>query len=198
MSKNQVVLLGTKGGPAIRPGTRMPTSILLQMDGQTILIDAGLGVTRGICDAGVALTDLDAIIITHLHSDHYLELGPLFHTAWTAGLARSIPVIGPQGLDAYWTGFQQSMDFDISLRLRDEGRPEFAPLADIQVIQEGQFQLGSLSMDVIRNAHPPIDDSFALRLTGQAHSVVPSGDPRPILDMLDFAKGDAVLRKEAV
>jgi len=198
MHKNQVVLLGTKGGPAIRPGTRMPTSILVQLDGQTILVDAGLGVSRGICDAGVALTDLDAIVITHLHSDHYLELGALFHTAWTAGLNRPIPVIGPQGLDRYWASFQQAMEFDISLRLRDEGRPNFAPLADIQVIEPGQMQLGPLTMDVLRNAHPPIEDSFALRLTGQDHCVVLSGDTAPIPEMVEFAKDADLLVHEAM
>ena len=99
MRANQVTLLGTKGGPAIRPGTRMPTSILVEIDGQTILVDAGLGVSRGLCDAGVALTDLDAILITHLHSDHYLELGPLLHTAWTAGLSNPIPIMVRKG----WT-----------------------------------------------------------------------------------------------
>jgi ribonuclease BN (tRNA processing enzyme) len=197
-SQNQVVLLGTKGGPAIRPGTRMPTSILVQLDGQTILVDAGLGVSRGICDAGVALTDLDAIVITHLHSDHYLELGPLLHTAWTAGLSRPIPIIGPKGLDAYWAGFQQSMAFDISLRLRDEGRPDFAPLADIQVIEPGRMQIGPLTMDVIRNAHPPIIDSFALRLTGKNHSVALSGDTAPIPEMVDFAKDADLLVHEAM
>ena len=80
-----VALMGVKGGPAIRPGSNMPTSILLQLGGKTILVDAGLGVTRGICDQGVALTDIDMIFITHMHSDHYLELGPIFHTEWTAG-----------------------------------------------------------------------------------------------------------------
>src|SRR6056297_3920502 len=122
---DNLALMGVKGGPAIRPGSHMPTSMLLRMAGKTIVVDAGLGVARGICDQGVALTDIDLIVITHLHSDHYLELGPLLHTAWTAGLNRAVPVIGPKGLDAYWRGFQASMAFDINLRMRDEGRCDF-------------------------------------------------------------------------
>ena len=88
MSDNYVALLGTKGGPAIRPGSSMPTSSLYALNGQKIIVDCGLGVTKGLVDQGMQLKDLSLIIISHLHSDHYLELGPLLHTAWTAGVGR--------------------------------------------------------------------------------------------------------------
>ncbi len=198
MRANKVTLLGTKGGPAIRPGTRMPTSILVQMDGQTILLDAGLGVSRGLCDAGVALTDLDAILITHLHSDHYLELGPLLHTAWTAGLNKPIPIYGPEGLDHYWAGFLNAMSFDVELRLRDEGRPALEPLAQVRTLEPGQMDLGPLKVTTIRNAHPPITDSYALRFDGAHHSVVLSGDTAPIAEMVELARGADLLVHEAM
>lgn len=41
---NRVVLLGTKGGPAIRAGGAMPTSSLLEMDGRRAVMDAPLRV----------------------------------------------------------------------------------------------------------------------------------------------------------
>lgn len=195
---NSVTLLGTKGGPAIRPSTRMPTSILVQIDGMTVLVDAGLGVARGLCDAGVALTDLDAIVITHLHSDHYLELGPLMHTAWTAGLARTVPIYGPTGLAHYWHGFLNAMSFDVELRLRDEGRPPLEPLLDVHVLEEGESDLGTLKMTALRNAHPPIEDSFALRFEGASQTVVLSGDTAPIPEMVDFAKDSDLLVHEAM
>ncbi|SFL31921.1 MBL fold metallo-hydrolase [Shimia haliotis] len=195
---NSVTLLGTKGGPAIRPGTRMPTSILLQMDGMTILVDAGLGATRALCDAGVALTELDAIVITHLHSDHYLELGPLMHTAWTAGLARTVPLYGPSGLARYWHGFLNAMSFDVDLRLRDEGRPPLEPLLDVHLLEEGETRLGDLKMSAIRNEHPPIEDSFALRFEGTDKIVVLSGDTAPIPEMAPFALGADLLVHEAM
>ncbi|MCP4818217.1 MAG: MBL fold metallo-hydrolase [Shimia sp.] len=195
---NSVTLLGTKGGPAIRPGTRMPTSILVQMDGMTVLVDAGLGVARGLCDAGVALTDLDAIVITHLHSDHYLELGPLMHTAWTAGLARTVPIYGPAGLAHYWYGFLNAMSFDVELRLRDEGRPPLEPLLDVHVLEEGETAVGALKMTALRNEHPPIEDSFALRFEGASQTVVLSGDTAPISEMAPFAKDADLLVHEAM
>ncbi len=176
----------------------MPTSILVRLAGQVILVDAGLGVSRAVCDAGVALTDLDAIIVTHMHSDHYLELGPLMHTAWTAGLKRVVPIYGPAGLTAYWQGFLASMEADISLRIADEGRPALEPLADIRLLNAGQFTIGSVTIDAIRNEHPPLIDSFALRLTGDGKSATLSGDTAPIDAMIDFAKDTDLLVHEAM
>lgn len=194
---DSVALMGVKGGPAIRPGSQMPCSTLLRLAGKTILIDAGLGATRGICDQGVALTDIDMIFVTHLHSDHYLELGPLFHTAWTAGLNRPVPVIGPKGLDVYWAGFQLAMSFDIDLRIRDEGRCDFNGLAEISVLAESAEHCG-INVTAMRNMHPPITDSFALRFEANGKSVVLSGDTAYMPEMAAFAKGADLLVHEAM
>ncbi|TLP48271.1 MBL fold metallo-hydrolase [Cohaesibacter sp. CAU 1516] len=195
---NSVTLLGTKGGPAIRPGTPMPTSMLVEMDGQRLLVDAGLGVTRGVCDAGVALTELDAILITHLHSDHYLELGPLLHTAWTAGLKKPLTVWGPDGLAHYWEKFLDSMAFDIELRVRDEGRPDLASLVTIERLAQGCFSFNGLLIETMLNVHPPIEESYALKISGSHHRVVLSGDTAPMEAMVTFAKGADLLVHEAM
>ncbi|SFI48206.1 MBL fold metallo-hydrolase [Jannaschia pohangensis] len=180
MSDDWVALLGVKGGPAIRPGSNMPTSILVRIGGRTVLVDAGLGVARGVCDQGVPLTGIDLIVVTHLHSDHYLELGPLLHTAWTAGLTRPVPIIGPAGLDDYWRHFLSSMAFDIDLRIADEGRVPLAPLAQIATLNDGVvFNEDGLKIEAIRNHHPPIEDSFALRLRAGGKCLVLSGDTAP-------------------
>ncbi|MDJ1017381.1 MAG: MBL fold metallo-hydrolase [Paracoccaceae bacterium] len=194
-----VHLLGVKGGPAIRPGSHMPTSVLVRIGGKTILVDAGLGAARGVCDAGVALPEIDLILITHLHSDHYLELGPLLHTTWTAGLSKTIPLIGPEGLDDYWRHFLRSMAFDIELRIRDEGRNDLTGCADISVLREGAvWSEGGLTIRAMRNVHPPIEDSFALRIEAEGRSVVISGDTAPMDAMVEFARGADVLVHEAM
>ena len=100
-------------------------------------MDCGLGVTKGLVDQGMQLKDLSLIFITHLHSDHFLELGPLIHTAWTAGLKTPVAVYGPPGLAAYWEGFLASMKCDIDLRIEDEGRPDPRSLVTFHVIEEG-------------------------------------------------------------
>lgn len=194
-----ITLLGTKGGPAIRPGSSMPTSILVEMAGKTLLVDAGLGCAAALTRAGITLTDLDAVLITHLHSDHYLELGPLLHTAWTAGLKRPLPIHAPTGLETYWQGFLASMAFDIETRIADEGRPDLATLAPIHVLDDTtHMHFGDLSVSTLRNHHPPIRDSFALKLSGAGKTVVLSGDTAPIPEMVEFARDADLLVHEAM
>jgi ribonuclease BN (tRNA processing enzyme) len=192
-------LLGVKGGPAIRPGSNMPTSMLLRLGGRTIVIDAGLGVTRAICDRGVGLTEIDLVFVTHLHSDHYLEFGPLIHTAWTAGLSRPVTIHGPSGLADYWRGFLASMAFDIAIRIEDEGRPALSELVVIHPLAEGEVlsQYG-LTVTALRNVHPPIEESFALRFEGHGKRIVLSGDTAFLPDLIPFARNVDLLVHEAM
>lgn len=194
-----ISLLGVKGGPAIKPGSNMPSATLIRMAGRTILVDAGLGAARAVCDQGVALTEIDLILITHLHSDHYLELGPILHTAWVSGLVRPIPVIGPAGLSEYWAGFLQSMAFDIELRMADEGRTDLAELTQFSALSEGPvFDQDGLCLTALRNHHPPIKDSFALRFDYAGQRIVHSGDTAAIDGMINFARGADVLVHEVL
>ena len=196
---NWVALLGTKGGPAIRPGSTMPTSSLLSLGDVRIVVDCGLGVTRGIVDQGMALADLRHIFITHLHSDHYLELGPLLHTAWTAGLKSGVEVWGPQGLADYWSAFLLSMKADIDLRIADEGRPDLRGLLAIHEIEEGGVcEIDGIRVSAQRNIHPPLIDTFSLRFEGAAKAVVFSGDTAFFPPLADFARGADLLIHEAM
>ncbi len=194
-----VALLGTKGGPAVRPGSTMPTSSLVSLAGQQIVVDCGLGVTRGLLDQHVDLRTLETVIITHLHSDHYLELGPLLHTAWTAGLKTPVTIWGPTGLQDYWDGFYSSMIADIELRQSDEGRPNFSRLVQINTLDDGKFlDHGELSVTAMRNLHPPLIDTFALSFRTSTRHVVFSGDTAPLPALVDFARGADLLVHEAM
>ena len=197
--RDQVVLLGTKGGPAIRPGSTMPTSSLLVLDGRRVVIDCGLGVARGLIEQGLPLRELSTIFVTHLHSDHYLELGPLLHTAWTAGLATPVTVFGPRGLDAYWSRFVESMRADIELRQHDEGRPEFVSLVTIRALDAGTVvDEEGFRVEAMRNIHPPLVDTFALSFRGSRSHVVFSGDTAPMESLADWASGCDLLVHEAM
>ncbi|MEL6167462.1 MAG: MBL fold metallo-hydrolase [Pseudomonadota bacterium] len=196
---DSVAILGVKGGPAIRPGSNMPTSILLQLAGKIILVDAGLGVSRAVCDQGIALPEIDEIFVTHLHSDHYLELGPLIHTAWVSGRSAPLVVHGPTRLANYWSAFLQSMADDISLRIEDEGRVDLAELVSCQTLQDGQtIRLDDVTVHVMRNEHPPIEDTFALRFEWGERVVVLSGDTAFMPEMIEFARDADLLVHEAM
>ena len=199
MSENYIALLGTKGGPAIRPGSSMPTSNLIFMNGLKIVLDCGLGVTKGLVDQGVELKDLSLIFVSHLHSDHYLELGPLVHTAWTAGLRTPISIYGPDGLEAYWTNFLASMKADIDLRIENEGRPNLHDLITFHVIDEGVvLEQAGIVVTALRTEHPPLIDSFAYSFKTLNIHVVFSGDTAPTKALEEFACGADLLVHEAM
>ncbi|TWI33004.1 MBL fold metallo-hydrolase [Mesorhizobium tianshanense] len=198
-TRDRLVLLGSKGGPALRPGGPWPSSSLLEFGGRTIVVDCGLGVTRGLADTGISLKALDLVFITHLHSDHVLELGPLIHTAWTAGLATPVTVFGPPGTGHYWRRFCQAMEFDIEIRIADEGRPDILDMVSIVEFGEGRvMEERGLKVSALRVDHPPVTDCFALRFEHDGKSVVFSADTAFFPPLADFAKGADILVHEAM
>ena len=208
----ELVLLGTKGGPALRyPGVSfLPTASHLSLPGRSIIIDCGMGVTASMVASGHALNDLTDVFITHYHSDHVIELGGLLHTAWTAGLSHPVAVYGPPGLDVIWDRFCDMMAFDINIRIRDEGR---IPLHDLVKINAYDAQTSApivildeldtdledgLRVQALRNYHPPVHDSFALRFNAGQKSVTFSGDTTYLPALADFAKDTNILVHEAM
>ncbi len=197
--RNRLVLLGTKGGPALRVPGRMPTANLVELGGRGIIVDCGLGVTLRLVEAGFDLRQLDVIVITHLHSDHLLELGPLLLTAWTTGLTRKVTVFGPAGTDAYWQAFLRSMSFDLNIRESDEGRARLVDLVNVRPIAEGVFlDSPALSISAMRVEHPPVTDCFAIRIESESRVITFSADTCHFPPLADFAKGSDILVHEAM
>lgn len=195
----RLVILGSKGGPAIRPGGPSPTASLLEIGGRRIVIDCGLGVSRGLVEAGMALPGLDLIVITHLHSDHVLELGPLIHTAWTAGLKTPVDVWGPKGTQAVWDGFLASLAYDINLRIDDEGRPDIRYLVHIREFGEGVLiDREGLTIEALRVEHPPVTECYAIKISHEGRVVVFSADTAYFPPLARFAQGADILVHEAM
>jgi ribonuclease BN (tRNA processing enzyme) len=197
--QNRLVLLGTKGGPAVRSVTAMPTSSILVMDGKTIIVDCGIGVTRSIVASGVSLLDINAIFITHLHSDHVLELGPLLHTIWTSGLKRSVDVYGPQGIKEYLEAFLQSMQFDNQIRVEDEGRIPLEELINLTIYSEGFVtRLKSIDVHALKVNHPPVEECYALSFYNESEKVVFSADTAYFEPLASFASECDILVHEVM
>jgi ribonuclease BN (tRNA processing enzyme) len=142
---------------------------------------------------------LRCIIITHLHSDHVLELGPLIHTAWTAGLKDKVVVHGPVGTAGLWQSFLASLAYDIAIRIEDEGRPDLAGMVDIREYADGSvFTDDRVKVTALRVLHPPVTDCFALRFDHSAGSVVFSADTTYFPPLAAFARGADILVHEAI
>ena len=183
----------------MRSATAMPTSSMLVMDGKTIIIDCGIGVTRSIVASGVSLLEIDAIFITHLHSDHLLELGPLLHTIWTSGLRRPLDVFGPQGIQEYLDGFLQSMQFDNHIRVEDEGRVPLEELINLTVYTDGFVAgLKSIKVAALKVDHPPVTECYALSFDNENQKIVFSADTAYFEPLAEFANECDVLVHEAM
>lgn len=177
----------------------MPTSHLMRTGEKNIVIDCGLGVTGALARQDTDLTAIDAVFITHLHSDHYLELGPMLHTAWCAGLDRPVPVYGPSALAEYFDFFWKAMTFDIDLRIADEGRPDIRQLVELRPLATGTFTpFSDITCSAMVNRHPPIEESYALRFSAGGKSVVFSGDTAFMNEMIAFARTADLLVHEAM
>ena len=92
-----VFFAGTGGSqPTLRRG--LPASVV-RRGGDRLLIDCGEGTQRQLVSS-IGLADLDEILITHLHADHWLGLPGLLKTFDLRGREAPLRVQGPRGLAA--------------------------------------------------------------------------------------------------
>lgn len=199
LGKNRLVLLGTKGGPAIRAHAPTPSANLLIVENQPYVIDAGYGVTLKLVEHAFPLTALERIFITHHHSDHNLELGNLIYNAWAIGLNAPVEVIGPPGIEPLMKGFFAANQCDIELRIADEGRPDVRQLTKVRSYGEGViFDNGTVTVTALANLHPPLQHSFALKFEFAGKTIVLSGDTAYFPPLAVFAKGADLLLHEVM
>src|SRR5258705_6217643 len=132
LTSDRLILLGTQGGPVIHSYKSSPSASCIIHKDVHYVIDAGYGVSFKLVDAGISLPSLEYIFITHHHSDHNLDLGPLLYNAWVAGLTKTIRVFAPAGLKSLLDFYWQSNRFDIETRIKDEGRPDIRTLVHAQ------------------------------------------------------------------
>jgi len=197
--RTQIVLLGTKGGPRVG-GARKNPATLLKIGGVPYVIDCGYGVCAQLLKAGVPLQTLRYIFLTHMHSDHNLEYGPLVYNAWANGLKQRVDAYGPSTLNHQTAAYFDSMKFDIDIRIDDEGRPDLRKLIAPHEFDDNGLVMENADVRVTatRVRHPPVKDAFAFRFDTQDRSVVISGDTNYSPELIELAKGADVLLHEVL
>src|ERR1041384_7771507 len=173
--RTRIILLGTKGGPTltIRTSRTNPATLIVVND-VPYLIDCGYGVSRQLVSAGIALNRLRYVFITHHHSDHNLEYGPLLYNAWATSQAIMIDVYGPTGLRKMTQNFFEYQKFDIDTRIADEGVSDPRKLVTVHEFESAGTTMVNADVKVTscRVRHPPITQSYAYRFDAKDRSIV--------------------------
>ena len=91
-----VTFLGTAASVPTRG--RSTAATLMARGGERWLFDCGEGTQRQFLRSGLGLVDVDLILLTHLHGDHFLGLPGLIKTFGLRGRDRPLRVVGPKGL----------------------------------------------------------------------------------------------------
>jgi ribonuclease BN (tRNA processing enzyme) len=197
--RSRLILLGTAGGPTPKPNRSAPANAIV-VDGVIYVIDCGNGVARQMVQAGLDLGTIRQVFITHQHSDHNADYGNLLWLAWAAKLHTRVDTWGPPPLTEMTRLFLQMNDYDIRIRMADEGRPPLAPLIVPHDITQGGLVMQDERVKVTAALvqHPPVSPAFAYRFDCPDRSIVFSGDTRPSENLVKLAHGADVLVHEVM
>ncbi len=196
-----VTLLGT-GDPVPRVD-RFGPSILVEAGPYRLLFDTGRGVTQRLVQLDIPLSDIDAVFITHFHSDHLSGLPDLWLTGWLpppwGRRTEPMRVIGPEGLSQILDGFRQAFDHDIQIRLVDEQLPPSGIEFDLAEYSEDGivFDEGGVTVTAFAVDHGEyIKPAYGYRVDFAGRSVVLSGDTRFDENLIDAAQDTDVVIHE--
>jgi ribonuclease Z len=200
-SELRVTLLGTGAGPPVNL-KRYGPSLLVQAGSELLLFDCGRGALIRMTEAGVPLRDVTRLFLTHLHSDHTVDIPDLLLTPWAGRTARAVPleVWGPKGTIEMMDHLQKAFAYDIHIRRDVDERfsPEGIKVVGHDIEQGTVYEKKGVKVTAFVVDHGPVKPAFGYRIDYAGRSVALSGDTRPSENLVEFAKGVDVLIHEAL
>lgn len=167
------------------PGPDSPASCyLLEHGDRRILLDLGNG-ALGPLQKYADIHRIDAVLISHLHVDHFVDLCS-YHVArkYRPGVvAGPIPIYGPE-----FTGERVAAAYGSSDVSQLSGELDFRLL-------ETEFEIGPFLVKTTRMVHPV--ESYAIRIEAGGRSLTYSGDTGPTSDLARAAAGTNLALFEA-
>ena len=197
--QTRLILLGTGGGPRPRKASSASAQVVVAND-TAYVIDCGNGVARQLAFAGVPLSSLRHIFLTHHHSDHNADYGNLIWLAWCAGRFTRVDGWGPPPLEKMTRLFFEMNAADIDIRITDEDRVPLVPLVHVHEFSDGGLLMRdeNLAVTAALVDHPPVIPAFGYRFDASDRSIVVSGDTLPSDNLIRLAEGADVLVHEAL
>lgn len=198
-TRTRLILLGTAGGPRPRKSRASPAQVIL-VNNAAYVVDCGNGVAIQLVRAGVSLSTVRHVFITHQHSDHNADYGNLLLLAWESGLQNRVDTWGPPPLAHMTSLFFEMNAYDMKTRISDEGRVPLVPLVHPHEITESGVVTKDENVTVtsVLVEHPPVTPAFAYRFDAKDRSIVVSGDTKRSDALIRLARGADVLVHEVL
>jgi ribonuclease Z len=197
----RVTLLGTASGPRVHPG-KAGISTLVEAGGERLLFDAGRGVMQRLVEAGYPMTAVTKVFLTHLHSDHVVDVPDLLLTPWSAAPERKVPleVWGPDGTQEMMRHLQSAFSFDIHMRrdVDESFSPDGIRVVALDIREGKVYEKNGVVVTAFLVTHGLVRPSFGYRVDYGGHSVALSGDTSPSDTLVAACKGVDVLIHEAI
>ena len=202
-----VALCGT-GSPLPDP-TRMGPCTAVIAGKRLFVVDIGSGATRNFGPMGLQTGTIEAVLLTHFHSDHIDGLGELMMLRWAGGgNVAPVPVYGPAGVDVVVGGFNAAYAFDKDYRVAHHGADINPPAGaggearafsvDPQTKSVVVFETDGLKVTAFSVDHAPIEPAVGYRFDYKGRSLVISGDTSPSPTLIRHATGAELLVHEAL
>ncbi len=199
--------LGTAGGPVPTPERAEPSNLLLAGE-QQILVDTGDGTVNQLAKAGLDLSGVHAVFISHHHMDHTGGLAAVIGLRWMNTMPGKLTVYGPPGTREIVDGAIKAMQPQSRVGF-GLGTASPAPEGSVDVIEIASgsiVALGPLKVEAVANSHfdhpgpqhadAPISLSYRFELTGR--SITYSGDTGPSEALVRLAHGTDMLVSEVI
>jgi ribonuclease Z len=194
----ELTLLGT-GSPMHTPHRFGPSQVI-HSGATRLLIDAGWGSTPRLFQAGMPPQTIDAVFITHLHSDHTTDMADFLVMRWVGCIEKPIPIYGPAGTKRMIHGFQEAMAADTGYRLAHHGDKLWSGglAADVTEFEAGDdpvetARYGDITVKAFEVDHRPVKPAYGFRFELDGRAITISGDTNPCTGLLNGSKGADIM-----
>ena len=194
----KITLLGT-GSPLPDPNRAGPAT-LVQAERTTLLFDCGRGVLMRLAAAMVPVATLNALLLTHLHSDHITDLNDVITSHWimSAGPNR-LTIYGPPTTKAVVDATIAALEHDIRYRQDHHSDLTYRPDVVVVEVTPGQtFECGGATIRVGRTDHRPVEPTVGYRVDQGGRSVVIAGDTIPCAELDALCSGASAYVQTAI
>ena len=199
----RVTLLGT--GVPTPSAERYQAATLIEAGSQRLLIDAGRGASIRLWQLGLPLSSIDAVFLTHFHSDHINGLADLWATGWlpTQYGRRDHPLglWGPVGTADIAAGIERTYARDIDIRAADEHLPREAASFEVHEFAKAGvvYESDGVTVTAFEVDHGElIKPAYGYRIDYRGHAVVISGDTKYDTRIVAAADGADLLIHEVM